>query len=290
MRPIEYISAKTVQEAVTSLAEKGDTARPLAGGTDIIVQLRGGRRQLDRLVDLKAIPELNDLTYNPDSGLRIGAAVPCYLIYGNEEVASAYPGLIDAASLVGGIQIQGRGSIGGNLCNAAPSGDTIPALIAHSAVAEITGPDGSRDVPVEEFCTAPGRTVLRNGEVLVAIHMPPPPAHFGSCYLRFIPRNEMDIAVVGAGINLTLDQTGVCQQARVSLGAVAPTVLLVETAANALVGSRIDNEALDKLEAAARGACNPIDDKRGTVQFRVDVAGVLARRAALIAKERAEVN
>ena len=287
MRPIEFISAKTIQEAVTSLAEKGDTARPLAGGTDIIVQLRGGRRQLDRLVDLKAIPELNDLTYNPDSGLRIGAAVPCYLVYGDEEVASTYPGLIDAASLVGGIQIQGRGSIGGNLCNAAPSGDTIPALIAHSAVAEITGPDGKREVPVEDFCTAPGRTVLRNGEVLVAVHMPPPPAHFGSCYLRFIPRNEMDIAVVGVGTSVVLDGN-IITDCRIALASVAPTPVYATAAGASLVGKEITEENIKAASEAAQASATPISDMRGTAEYRTHLIGVLTRRALNGAIQRAK--
>ena len=287
MRPIEYISAKTIQEAVTSLAEKGDTARPIAGGTDIIVQLRGGRRQLDRLVDLKAIPELNDLTYKSDSGLRIGAAVPCYLIYGNEEVAGAYPGLIDAASLVGGIQIQGRGSIGGNLCNAAPSGDTIPALIAHSAVAEIAGPDGTREVPVEDFCTAPGRTVLRNGEVLIAVHMPPPPAHFGSRYIRFIPRNEMDIAVVGVGASVVLDGN-IITDCRIALASVAPTPVYATSAGASLVGKEITEENIKAASEAAQASATPISDMRGTAEYRTHLIGVLTRRALNGAIQRAK--
>ena len=287
MRPIEYVAAKTVQEAVTSLAEKGDAARPLAGGTDIIVQLRGGRRQIDRLVDMKAIPELNELTYNASSGLRIGAAVPCYRIYGDAEVASAYPGLIDAASLVGGIQIQGRSSIGGNLCNAAPSGDTIPALIAYSAVAEITGPGGSREVPVEEFCTAPGRTVIQSGEILVAIRVPAPAAHFGACYIRFIPRNEMDIAVVGVGASVVMDGNTVTA-CRIALASVAPTPVYAAAAGAALVGKDATEENIKAASEAAQAAATPISDMRGTAEYRTHLIGVLTRRALQSAIQRAK--
>lgn len=287
MRPIEYVAAKTVQEAVTSLAEKGDAARPLAGGTDIIVQLRGGRRQLDRLVDMKAIPELNELTYSAGSGLRIGAAVPCYRVYGNAEVAGAYPGLIDAASLIGGIQIQGRGSIGGNLCNAAPSGDTIPALIAHSAVAEIAGPNGNREVPVEEFCTAPGRTVIQSGEVLVAIRIPAPAAHFGACYMRFIPRNEMDIAVVGVGASVVMDGNKVIA-CRIALASVAPTPVYAAAAGASLVGKEATEENINAAAEAAQAAATPISDMRGTAEYRTHLIGVLTRRALQSAIQRAK--
>jgi|TARA_B100000809_G_scaffold236197_1_gene255050 CO/xanthine dehydrogenase FAD-binding subunit len=287
LRPIEYVAAKTVQEAVKSLAEKGDAARPLAGGTDIIVQLRGGRRQLDRLVDMKAIPELNELTYNASSGLRIGAAVPCYRVYGDAAVASAYPGLIDAASLIGGIQIQGRGSIGGNLCNAAPSGDTIPALIAHSAVAEIAGPGGNREVPVEDFCTAPGRTVLQSGEILVAIRVPAPAAHFGACYIRFIPRNEMDIAVVGVGASMVLDGNKVTA-CRIALASVAPIPVYATAAGAALVGKEATEENINAASEAAQAAATPISDMRGTAEYRTHLIGVLTRRALQSAIQRAK--
>jgi CO/xanthine dehydrogenase FAD-binding subunit len=287
LRPIEYVAAKTVQEAVTSLAEKGDAARPLAGGTDLIVQLRGGRRIIDRVVDLKAIPEMNELTYNAQTGLRIGAAVPCYRVYGNADVARAYPGLVDAASLVGGIQIQGRGSIGGNLCNAAPSGDTIPALIAHSAVAEITGPGGNREVSVEEFCTAPGRTVLQAGEILVAIRLPAPAANFGACYMRFIPRNEMDIAVVGVGASVVLNGNTVTA-CRIALASVAPTPVYATAAGAALVGKEATEDNMNAAAEAAQAAATPISDMRGTAEYRTHLIGVLTRRALRIAIQRAK--
>ena len=287
LRPIEYVAPTTVDEAVSALAEKGEAARPLAGGTDIIVQLRGGRRVLDRIVDVKKIPELNELSYDPQAGLRIGAAVPCHRIYEDEAIAEAYPGIIDAASLIGGIQIQGRASIGGNLCNAAPSGDSIPALIAHYAVAEVAGPGGRRDVLVEDFCTAPGRTVLEPGEFLVAVRMPAPPANFGASYLRFIPRNEMDIAVAGAGVSVVMDGDTVTS-CRVSLASVAPTPVFAEAAGAAMVGKAATEETIAEAAEAARAAAKPISDMRGTAEYRTHLVGVLTTRALRNAIQRAK--
>ena len=286
---MEYKAPSSIDEAVALLKNANSAARILAGGTDLLVQIRAGFIKPPLVVDVKNIKELRTIS-STDKGIRIGAAVSGAELGEHDIVKKEWPGVVEAAELIGSTQIQGRASLGGNLCNASPAADTVPALVAAGAICLIAGPSGQRQVPVEQIITGPGETSLQNGEFVVEFQLPKQSSRSGDAYLRFIPRTEMDIAVVGAGINLTLDQSGVCQQARVSLGAVAPTVLLVETAANALVGSRIDNEALDKLEAAASGACNPIDDKRGTVQFRVDVAGVLARRAALIAKERAEVN
>jgi len=286
---MEYKAPSSIDEAVALLADSNSAAHILAGGTDLLVQIRAGFIKPPLVVDVKNIKELRSIS-STDEGIRIGAAVSGAELGEHDVVKKEWPGVVEAAELIGSTQIQGRASLGGNLCNASPAADTVPALVAARAVCLIAGPSGQRQVPVEQVTTGPGQTSLQNGEFVVAFQFPKKPPHSGDAYLRFIPRTEMDIAVVGAGVNLTLDQSGVCQQARVSLGAVAPTVLVVETAANALIGSRIDDEALDKLEAAASAACNPIDDKRGTVEFRVDVAGVLARRATLIAKERAEVN
>ena len=287
MRPIEYVAPTTVEEAIAALAEKGEAARPLAGGTDILVQMRGGRRAVDRIVDVKKIPELNELSYDPASGLRVGAAVPCHRIYEDDAIAEAYPGIMDAATLIGGIQIQGRASLGGNLCNAAPSGDSIPALIAHNAIAEVAGPGGRRDVPVEDFCTAPGRTVLGPGEFLVALRIPAPPENFGASYLRFIPRNEMDIAVAGAGASVVLDGDTVTA-CRVALASVAPTPVLAEEAGAALVGTSASDEAIAAAAEAARAAAKPISDMRGTAEYRTHLVGVLTTRALRNAIQRAK--
>ena len=289
MQDFEYSVARTVSEAVSLLAEKGNLARPLAGGTDILVQLRSGRRRLERLVEIKDIPEVNELSYDPQHGLRLGAAVPCYRMYQDEQVAQAYPGLIDVAALIGGIQIQGRATLGGNLCNAAPSADAVPALIALGATCSIAGPNGTTEVPVENVCTAPGQTILKDGELLVSFHIPAPQQHSGAHYLRFIPRNEMDIAVAGVGSSVVLDASGKSfVSARVSLASVAPTPLFVEEAGAALAGKEVTDEAIDNAAEAAMAAARPIDDMRGTIRQRRHLVGVLTRRTLRGAIERAK--
>jgi carbon-monoxide dehydrogenase medium subunit len=288
MKEIDYAAPRTVAEAVALLNDKGDRARVLAGGTDIIVQLREHRREPDLLVDVKHIPELNDLIYDPKQGLRLGAAVPCYRVYEHAAISKAYPGLIDAVSLIGGIQIQSRASVGGNLCNASPAADTIPALIAHSAVCVIAGPKGTRELPVEQFCTAPGRNCLTRGEFLVSLRLPPPPPRFGAAYLRFIPRNEMDIAVAGAGVAVTLDDAkGRCTAGRVALAAVAPTPLLVPEAGAALVDGALNDALIEKAASAAQAAAKPISDMRGDAEYRRHLVKVLVKRALQTAVNRA---
>lgn len=289
MEAIDFVTPKTLRDAVAALAAKGERARPLAGGTDILVQLRSGRRRAELLVDLKGVPELNQLSCSPRNGLELGAAVPCYLIYQNQTVASAYPGLIDAASLIGGIQIQGRASIGGNLCNAAPSGDSIPPIIVLGGVCTIAGPNGTRQVASEDFCTGPGRNVLRPGELLVSIHFPPPPAHSGAKYLRFIPRNEMDIAVAGVASAVVLDRTGRSfVSARIALASVAPTPVFCRKAAESLAGKEVSEEAIEAAAQLAMADCKPINDMRGTIPQRVHLVGVLTRRTLRTAIRRAK--
>jgi carbon-monoxide dehydrogenase medium subunit len=289
LKSIDYAAPKTLAEAIELLTSRGDRARVLAGGTDILVQLREGRRDLDLLVDIKHIPEVNELTLDPERGLRFGAAVPCYRLYEDAKVGRAYPGLIDAVSLVGGIQIQSRASVGGNLCNASPAADTIPPLIAYGAVCLVAGPEGTREVPVEKFCTAPGRTVLGRGEFLVSFHLPAPRPQTGAHYLRFIPRNEMDIAVVGAGAAVTLDTTRTrCTAARVALAAVAPTPLLVPEAGAVLVDGALTDEHLDRAASVAQAAARPISDMRGDADYRRHLVGVLTKRALRGAIARAK--
>ena len=286
MKWIDYEAPTSVREAVDLLNEAGDHARPLAGGTDILVQLRGRAFDLDLVVDVKNIPELNELTYDPDNGLTIGAAVPCYRIYGNSTVRSVYPGIVDAANIIGGTQIQGRASLGGNLCNAAPSADAVPAMIAYSGVARIAGPNGSREVALEDFCIGVRRTVLEQGEVLLAMHFPTPAANSGANYIRFIPRNEMDIAVAGAGVSVELDN-GNIQSARVTLASVAPTPLFVAEAGEAIAGKPATEETVRIASGIARDAAVPITDMRGTIEYRKHLCEVLTRRALLTAIERA---
>jgi carbon-monoxide dehydrogenase medium subunit len=291
LKAFSYTAPRTTAEAVALLAEHGERARVLAGGTDIIVQIRENRRSVDVLVDIKNIPEVNDLSYDLNKGLWLGAAVPCYRIYDHATIARAYLGLIDAVSLVGGIQIQGRASVGGNLCNASPAADTIPPLIAYGAMCEIAGPGGIRAVPVEQFCTGPGRTVLSRGEFLVRLHLPPPRKHSGANYQRFIPRNEMDIAVVGSGTAVTLDESKTrCLAARVALAAVAPTPLFVPEAAKALVDGPLTETMIDKSASLARAAARPISDMRGDAEYRRHLVGVLVKRTLQTAIQRAKEN
>ena len=287
MRAIDYVAPTSLSEAVSVLSANGDRARPLAGGTDIIVQLRGGRRELDVLVDAKKIPELNQIEMT-DSGLRLGAAVPCYQIYQNQQVAAAYPGLIDAAGLIGSIQIQGRASIGGNLCNAAPSGDSIPPVITLGGEAHINGPNGWRAVAAENFCTGPGRSVLGPGEILVGIQIPAPVANSGTAYLRFIPRNEMDIAVAGVSSSVVLDASGqTIQSARIALASVGPTPILATAAGDSLAGKAVSDDAIAEAGRLASEAASPITDMRGTIRQRHHLVDVLTRRTLNIAIRRA---
>ncbi len=280
MRDFAYITANTVSEAVTLLDEKGQSARILAGGTDLIVQVREARRDVDWMIDIKSIPEVNVLDYNADTGLTLGAAVECYKIYAVDEICDAYPGLVDATKIIGGTAIQGRAAVGGNLCNASPAADCIPPLIVLNASCVIAGPNGARELPVEQFCTGPGQTAFDNGEMLVSLKIPAPANNSSSFYLRFIPRNEMDIAVVGAGASVTLDdakQTIV--SARIALGAVAPTPLFAEEASALLAGREVSDAAIDEAAQAAQSIARPISDMRGTAEQRTHLVGVLTRRA-----------
>jgi carbon-monoxide dehydrogenase medium subunit len=268
------------------LAGASGMAKVLAGGTDLLVQLRSGRTRPELIVDTKRIPELTGIREESDRFV-IGASTPGVMIYENEALTRAWPGIVEGMDLIGSEQIQGRASFAGNLCNASPAADSVPALIAAGATAVIAGPNGRREAQVEAIVTGPGRTSLQKGEFIVEFHVPKPKPHQSDAYLRFIPRTEMDIAVVGVGVNVTLDGNGVCTDARVVLGAVAPTQVVADEAGKALIGHRLDDDTLAKLDAAAGRACKPINDKRGTIEYRVKVAGVLARRAAAIAFERA---
>ncbi len=283
---MRYEAPNSVEAAVKLLASEAGMARVLAGGTDLLVQLRSGRAEPDLVVDVKRIAAMKAISAEA-GGFRIGAAVSGAEMGEHAALGKLWPGVVEAARLIGSTQVQGRATMVGNLCNASPAADSVPALVAASATARIVGPKGRRDIPVEEVAVSPGKTSLAKGELIESVFLPARPAHSGDAYLRFIPRSEMDIAVVGAGVNVTLDAGGVCRAARVSLGAVAAKVLLVEEAAQALIGTKIDEAALAKLAAAASAACRPIDDKRGTKEFRIQVAGVLARRAAEIALQRA---
>jgi CO/xanthine dehydrogenase FAD-binding subunit len=286
MPSLSFAAPTSVDEAVKILAGAPGTAKVLAGGTDLLVQLRSGRVRPDLIVDTKRIPGLIGIREESDRFV-IGASTPGVDIYENEALTRAWPGIVEGMDLIGSEQIQGRASFAGNLCNASPAADSVPALIAARATAAIAGPNGRREALVEAIVTGPGQTSLAKGEFVVEFNVPKPKPHQSDAYLRFIPRTEMDIAVVGCAVNVTLDANGLCTDARVVLGAVAPTQVIAEEAGAALIGHRLDDETLAKLDAAAGRACKPINDKRGTIEYRIKVAGVLARRAAAIAFERA---
>ena len=283
---LSFTAPTSVDEAVRILAGADGLAKPLAGGTDLLVQLRSGRIRPDIIVDTKRIPGMIGIRDERDRFV-IGASTPGVMIYEHEELRQAWPGIVEGMELIGSEQIQGRASFAGNLCNASPAADSVPALITARASCVIAGPNGRREVPVENIVTGPGRTSLGRDEFIIEFHLPRRPPRSADAYLRFIPRTEMDIAVVGCGVNVTLDGHGTCTDARIVLGAVAPTQVIVEEGAAALKGHRLDPPTLAALDAAAQRACKPITDRRGTIEYRTKVAGVLARRAATTAYERA---
>ena len=287
MNDMRYEAPTSLDAAVGLLAKANGHARVLAGGTDLLIQMRAGRVEPELVVDIKNIPEMTSIVAE-DGAWRFGAAVPCMALVEDKAFAKAWPGVADGANLIGSIQVRGRATVGGNLCNASPAADTVPAMIAAGASAVVVGPQGRREVPIETITTGPGKTSLAKGEIVASFSLPKRAPRSGDAYLRFIPRTEMDIAVVGAGVNLTLDAAGVCTHARVSIGAVAERALLVADAAAALIGTRVDSAALERMGAAVSAACRPISDKRGTKEYRIKVAGVMARRAAQIALERAK--
>jgi len=287
MTSMRYVAPDTLDEAIRAFAAAGSAARILAGGTDLLVQMRSGLVRPDLIVDIKNIAEMTRIEETADGGFRIGAAVSGAVLAEHPRFGKVWPGVLEAVNLIGSKQVQGRASAGGNLCNGSPAGDSVPAMIAAGAVATLHGPKGRRELPVEKVPAGPGRTNLTPGEILISFTLPPRPPGSGDAYLRMIPRTEMDIAVVGCGVSLTMKE-GACTAARVGLGAVAPTVLLIEPAAKALVGSRLDDAALEAAAAACCAACKPIDDKRGTIAYRIKTAGVLLKRTARIAAQRAK--
>lgn len=286
MTDIQYMAPGTLDEAVSAFAAAGKTARILAGGTDLLVQMRAGMVRPGLIVDIKKIAEMNAIDEAADGGFTVGAAVAGAVLEEHPRFGKIWPGVLEALNLIGSTQVQGRASAGGNLCNGSPAGDSVPAMLAAGATVTLQGPDGRRQMPVEDVPAGPGRTNLTPGEVLVNFILPPRPPGSSDAYLRMIPRTEMDIAVVGCGVSLTMAED-VCTAARVALGAVAPTVRLVDAAADALIGSRLDPAALDTAADACRAACDPIDDKRGTIAYRTQVAGVLLKRTVGIAADRA---
>ena len=284
---MRYEAPETLDAAVGLLAGESGQVKVLAGGTDVLVQIHADMIEPDVIVDIKKIAEMRAVA-NEDGAWRFGAAVTGKELMDHPGFNAAWPGIMDGVRLIGSVQVRGRATVGGNVCNASPAADSVPPMITAKAVATVVGPNGTREVPVEDIGIAPGKTSLEAGEFVVAFQLPKRPAWSGDAYLRFTPRTEMDIAVVGCAVNLNLDDAGICTDAIVSLGAVAARALIVDAAAKALIGTTVDDAAMEALAAAASAAATPIDDKRGTVGFRTEVAGVLAQRAAAIALERAK--
>ncbi|MFP6665163.1 MAG: xanthine dehydrogenase family protein subunit M [Deltaproteobacteria bacterium] len=287
MQEFDYAAPRSVDEAVELLAKAGTSGRVFAGGTDLLVQMKNGPTEIRHLIDVKRIEELGVLAVEADGGLRIGAAVPCALLGEDAAVAARFPGLREAAMLIGSDQIQSRATIAGNLCNASPAADVVPALVALGAKCRIAGPAGSRSVPVVEFTTGPGSNILVAGELLVSLHIPPSPPGAADAYQRFIPRAEMDIAVVGVAAQIVLDRDGRCTAARIALGAVGPRVIAAQAASDALVGTMLDEAALQGAAELAREAASPISDRRAPADYRRSLVGTLTRRVAGLAATRA---
>ena len=285
MSETQYLAPKTIDEAVKAHSAAKGSARFLAGGTDLLVQIKSGIKKPNLVIDIKKIVELNSIKEISENEFKVGSAVSGANLNRNKKFADLWPGVLEAFRLIGSEQIQGRASLGGNLCNGSPAGDSVPALVAAKCTVTITGPNGSKDIAIEKFHTGPGKTILENGEMLVSINFPKKNINSADAYLRMTPRTEMDIAVVGCSVNITMDK-GLCTDARVSLGAVAPTVLLIEEAAKIMIGTDLNADILDKVSKLCSDACNPINDKRGTIDYRTKVAGVLFKRAALIAIDR----
>ena len=289
MSEAQYLAARTIDEAVNAHAKANGSARFLAGGTDLLVQIKSGIRKPNLVIDVKKIVELNSIEEVSENEFIVGASVSGANLNRNQKFSKLWPGVLEAFRLIGSEQIQGRASLGGNLCNGSPAGDSVPAVIAAGCIALIAGPSGKREVPIEDFHTGPGKTVLENGEMLVSLKFPKRKPNSSDSYLRMTPRTEMDIAVVGCGVNVTLENN-VCVAARVSLGAVAPPPLLIREASEIMVGTNLNSEILDKVSKLCMDSCNPIDDKRGTVEYRTKVAGVLFKRTTLIAIDRIKGN
>ena len=287
MKEFQYLAPRKLDEATVLMAEHAGSAQLLAGGTDLLIFMRNGRKSPDVIIDAKKIPELTRVHLDAQR-LTIGAAVSCRTVWENTEITERFPALTDAATLIGGIQIQGRATFGGNLCNAAPSADTVPPVMVYGATAHIVSARGERDVPVEQICTGPGLTSLARDEILVSLSIPVPAANSGAAFLRFIPRNEMDIAVANAAARVDLDETGATfKTARIAIGAVAPTPLFVEAAGAALNGKPVSDESIAEAAGIARDAATPINDMRGTIEHRKQLVEVLTSRALRRAIARA---
>ena len=285
---MKFESPKSVEEALSILKSESNSS-VFAGATDLIPQILGGRPEPGLIVDLKNIPSLVNLSFSSGSW-KIGAATPVASIKNNEKLTKELPGLSEASALIGSDQIQNRASLGGNVCTASPGADTVPSLMVNDALVVIASNEGSRTIPVADVITGPGSISLGSGEFIIEFLVPKPPPGTSDAYERFIPRTEMDIAVVDAAARISLDERGHCREAKIAIGAAAPTVIRVPAAERILQGKKINDELLAEVMDEASKACNPINDKRGTIEYRRQVAGVLAKRVILLAEKRASDN
>jgi len=289
MRRFEYVAPRSLTEAVALLKERGDGAKLLAGGTDLLVQMKEAGAHPSAVVSLHQLPELRGIDFDEAQGLRIGAASDLATVAAFPVVPERFTALAEGAGIVGSVQTRNMATLGGNVANAAPSADTAPPLVVLDAVAEIAGPEGSRQVPAGELFVSPGKTVLAPHEILVAFRLPTPPPRTGSVYQRHTPRKIMDIAVVGVGVRLTLaPDADTIREARICLGAVAPTPIRATEAEAALAGQPPSDELLARAAELARAAARPISDVRGSAEFRRYLVGVMTRRCLAIALERAK--
>lgn len=288
MTAFAYAAPTSVSDVLTLLddhSRSGEPTQILAGGTDVMVQMRSVNREPRTIIDIKRLEETNRLEVGAED-IYIGSAIPSAQMQEHAELKALYPGLLEAADLIGSTQVQGRATVCGNLCNASPAGDSIPALIAAGAVCDIATASGSRELAVEDFVTGVGQNALATGEFLLGVKLRRPQASTKDAYLRFTPRTEMDIAVAGVGVSVSLDGAE-CVAARVAIGAVAKTALLVGEAEEALIGTVLDEASLQQAGEACQAAAQPISDKRGSAAYRRKVVGVLCRRALAVARDRA---
>ena len=286
---MQYHSPSSFNEAVAISNSSSGLVKYLAGGTDVLVQLKIGTNSPDHLIDIKNIPDVREVTLRKDGGYTIGAAVSGAQLTDHKELSKKWPGLVEGMELVGSAQIQSRATLVGNLCNGSPAADSVPGMIAAGASVSIMNSLGTKEVLVEDIPSGPGSTSLENGEIITAINLPKRNNYEGDAYLRFIPRTEMDIAVVGCAVNLSLENS-VITAAKVVLGAVGPKVILAHSAADCLIGTRLDGNILSKFSTKCSQTAKPISDKRGSEEFRKDIIGVIAQRAAKKAYDRALGN
>ena len=279
MRRFEYLEAHTLHQAIGMLERHGQGARIVAGSTDFLVRWRAGFWHPDYVVNIQHIPGMGRVSYSPRNGLRLGSLVTIQTLEQHPAIRRHYPALAASAASFAGVQVRNLATVGGNICNASPSGDTLPALMAYDAECRLSGPDGHRQVPLEQLFTGPGQTVLAQDEVLTEIRLPPPARATGSLYIKHSPRGAMDIATVGVASVLTLDRrTGECLDARIALGAVAPAPMRARSAEEQLRGHRVDADLLQAAANEAMAEASPIDDVRGTARYRREMVGVLTRR------------